>query len=180
MDLDKTNETPITEESVKQLTPKELKKAKQRRRQQKEVLKKKMRKQPVPKVDRMKNAIAWLENYNYSIQGNNIIRKYRKYFGIDAYTVYADLKELKYPLTERQIDMYLNAEKNKVIQAKRLKEKRRERKLKKDKIPNKFPNSGYNFYFIAGYTSGGAPYGVTWEKMGSEPFEDIFNCDVDD
>lgn len=22
------------------------------------------------------------------------------------------------------------------------------------------------FYYIAGYTSGGAPYGVTWEEMG--------------
>ena len=29
------------------------------------------------------------------------------------------------------------------------------------------------FFFIAGYTSGGAPYGVTWEQMGLEPFEDI-------
>ena len=29
------------------------------------------------------------------------------------------------------------------------------------------------FYYIAGYTSGGAPYGVTWEEMGLEPYEDI-------
>lgn len=28
------------------------------------------------------------------------------------------------------------------------------------------------FFFIAGYTSGGAPYGVTWEEMGLEPWED--------
>lgn len=27
-----------------------------------------------------------------------------------------------------------------------------------------------NFFFIAGYTSGGAPYGVTWEEMGLEPW----------
>ena len=29
------------------------------------------------------------------------------------------------------------------------------------------------FFFIAGYTSGGAPYGVTWEEMGLEPWEDL-------
>ena len=29
------------------------------------------------------------------------------------------------------------------------------------------------FFFIAGYTSGGAPYGVTWEEMGMEPWEDL-------
>lgn len=29
------------------------------------------------------------------------------------------------------------------------------------------------FFFIAGYTSGGAPYGVTWEEMEMEPWEDL-------
>lgn len=29
------------------------------------------------------------------------------------------------------------------------------------------------FYFIAGYTDGGTPYGVTWEEMGLEPWQDI-------
>ena len=29
------------------------------------------------------------------------------------------------------------------------------------------------FFFIAGYTSGGAPYGVTWEEMGLEPWEEL-------
>lgn len=29
------------------------------------------------------------------------------------------------------------------------------------------------FFFIAGYTSGGAPYGVTWEEMGLEPWENM-------
>ena len=25
-----------------------------------------------------------------------------------------------------------------------------------------------NFYFIAGYTSGGAPYGITWEETAEQ------------
>lgn len=28
-----------------------------------------------------------------------------------------------------------------------------------------------DFYFIAGYTSGGVPYGVTWEEMGLKPWQ---------
>ena len=29
------------------------------------------------------------------------------------------------------------------------------------------------FFLIAGYTSGDAPYGVTWEEMGLKPWEDL-------
>ena len=29
------------------------------------------------------------------------------------------------------------------------------------------------FFVIAGYTFGGAPYGVTWEEMGLKPWEDL-------
>ena len=28
-------------------------------------------------------------------------------------------------------------------------------------------------HIIAGYTSGGTPYGVTWEEMGMKPWEDL-------
>ena len=29
------------------------------------------------------------------------------------------------------------------------------------------------FFFIAGYTSGGAPYGITLEEMGLKPWDDL-------
>ncbi len=29
------------------------------------------------------------------------------------------------------------------------------------------------FFFIAGYTSGGVPYGVTWKEMSLKPWEDL-------
>ena len=31
----------------------------------------------------------------------------------------------------------------------------------------------HTFFYIAGYTSGGAPYGVTWEEMGLEAWQDL-------
>lgn len=42
-------------------------------------------------------------------------------------------------------------------------------------------DSDEQFYFIAGYTSGGAAYGITWEEMALDPYEmpkDI-GCDTD-
>ena len=35
------------------------------------------------------------------------------------------------------------------------------------------PEQDDNFFFIAGYTSGGAPYGVTWAEMGLEHWESL-------
>ena len=45
------------------------------------------------------------------------------------------------------------------------------RRQKPQEIP--LPEQDDTFFFIAGYTSGGAPYGVTWEEMGLEPWEEI-------
>lgn len=46
---------------------------------------------------------------------------------------------------------------------------------KKKKVTEEVPllEQDDRFFFIAGYTSGGAPYGVTWEEMGLEPWEEI-------
>ena len=33
---------------------------------------------------------------------------------------------------------------------------------------DEYPDSDENFYYIAGYTSGGAPYGITWEQAEAE------------
>ena len=32
-------------------------------------------------------------------------------------------------------------------------------------------NQDDTFFYIAGYTSGGAPYGVIWEEMGLKPWQ---------
>ena len=32
-------------------------------------------------------------------------------------------------------------------------------------------NQDDTFFYIAGYTSGGAPYGVAWHEMGLEPWQ---------
>ena len=42
--------------------------------------------------------------------------------------------------------------------------------MKKAAVENN-TNQDDTFFYIAGYTSGGAPYGVTWEEMGLKPWQ---------
>lgn len=55
----------------------------------------------------------------------------------------------------------------------RIEANRERRRLRKEREEmDSFMDQDENFFFIAGYTSGGAPYGITWEAMGLEPFQD--------
>ena len=55
---------------------------------------------------------------------------------------------------------------------KRSKSNKRKKQLSSEMNAPEIIEQDETFYYIAGYTSGGAPYGVTWEEMGLEPFED--------
>ena len=55
------------------------------------------------------------------------------------------------------------------------KQKKQQRRAKKKVKVSQTSGEVYQddrFSFIAGYTSGGVPYGVTWEEMGLKPWED--------
>ena len=48
------------------------------------------------------------------------------------------------------------------------------RKKRAQKEPELLPmEQDDTFFFIAGYTSGGVPYGLTWEEMGLEQWEEL-------
>ena len=51
--------------------------------------------------------------------------------------------------------------------------KRREKKKAEAALESFNPDQNDEFFFIAGYTSGGALYGVTWEEMGLNPWESL-------
>ena len=54
-----------------------------------------------------------------------------------------------------------------------LRRKRREKRKQEQMIQNTDIDQDDTFFFIAGYTSGGAPYGLTWEEMGLNPDDEI-------
>lgn len=53
-----------------------------------------------------------------------------------------------------------------------MKKKKRSNKKKKHQndMEEFLPDSDEIFSFIAGYTSGGAAFGITWEELGLQPF----------
>lgn len=110
---------------------------------------------------RIRKARQWVLTY----QGSHIVRAYRKRFGVDTTCALKDLGEIG-ALSPDKLAAMQRAEQL------RLEQKRREREKKKlQAFYDQFPGSNDTFYYIVGYTSGGAPYGVTWEEMGLSPWE---------
>lgn len=133
-----------------------------------------MKKQITPKWAKQKNKKArhdarirmarqWFSAYEGT--GKHIVRAYRKKFKVDVTTALNDLGEIG-ALTPEQLAVKRQAEERRLEQLRREKE---EKELQA--FYDRFPDSDDRFFFIAGYTSGGAPYGVTWQEMGLEPWE---------
>ena len=124
-------------------------------------------------ADRKAKAEKWVSEYDGTPYGGDIIKAYRKKFAVDRMKAVAELQMLGVSLTKEQIDRekaavkaYQDIQKAKKAKRKKLREQKR---MQKD-IPLFHEDQDDTFYYIAGYTSGGAPYGVTWEEMGISPY----------
>ena len=112
---------------------------------------------------RLRKARQWLLAYDGSQR--HIVRNYRKRFKVDPSSAHSDLEAIGALDPERLARM-------REAEATRLQKLREKREAKKEcDFYEMFPNSDDRFFFIAGYTSGGATYGTTWEEMGLEPWE---------
>lgn len=112
---------------------------------------------------RIRMAKQWFAAYEGT--GKHIVHAYRKKFKVDVMTAVNDLGEIG-ALTPEQVSAKRQAEE---IRQRHLRQEKEERELQA--FYDRFPDSNDQFFFIAGYTSGGAPYGVTWEQMGLAPWE---------
>ncbi len=109
---------------------------------------------------RLRKARQWVLTY----EGSHIVRAYRKRFQVDTKCAMKDLSEIGALSPEKRAEMQ-QAEK---IRLEQLRKKREEKAIQSyDEL---FPDSDGRFFYIVGYTSGGAPYGVTWEEMGFGPW----------
>ena len=129
-------------------------------------------KKAVKFVERKAKAEKWVLEYDGTLYGGDIIKAYRKKFVVDRMKAVSELQMLGISLTKEQIDRekavvkaYQDIQRAKKVKRKRLRE---QRKRQKNDIVDYAEQDG-TFYYIAGYTFGGAPYGITWEEMGMSP-----------
>lgn len=103
------------------------------------------------RAQRLEAARPWLQNY----PGKKIVRDYRRYFGVDFPTAFKELEILGVSVSADYQAAVL----------KTLAELAAAREQEKaEKLAREHPDQDETFAFIAGYTSGGAPYGITWEE----------------
>ena len=153
-------------ENQSPLKPKKKKKRKK--------LKGKAAKRAMSQAERLEKYRKWVEAY----AGDNLLKDYRKKFATDRMQTIDDLQKLGVAISPEQITQEKRAVQAHQQQLKRRKAKRRARRRAKQAEPLLFhENQSDTFFYIAGYTSGGAPYGVTWEEMGLEPWESLDRLD---
>ncbi len=129
-------------------------------------LKRKKNSQRSPKRKRLKREarIQSAKNWISSYEGKNIVRGYAKWYGVDLLCAIIELRMLGAHVDENYEANVRRSIKNR---AKQRKQRRLARKEVESDDPH--PDSDETFAYIAGYTSWGFPYGVTWEEIGEEP-----------
>lgn len=98
----------------------------------------------------------WIEKYD----GKNIEKGYSKWFSVDRLCAVNELEMLGCPITEKAKQQAREAIESKKLQELRKKQKRNQQKLEEEMLLG-----DETFYFIAGYTSNGIPFGITYEEM---------------
>jgi FtsZ-binding cell division protein ZapB len=136
---------------------------------------KKKKKSNAPRHKRLKRdgrlqaAVHWLPKY----EGENIVKGYSKHFAVDKLCAINELQMLGYEIDPE----YIKVLKATLEGEQKARERRREiQKEKKMLEENADLWSDETFSFIAGYTSGGVPYGIRWDDE-NETEEDAFRDD---
>lgn len=116
---------------------------------------------------RLASGAQWLSGKDLSDEGQ-LIYRYRCHFIIDKYCAIADLCELHAFAPERE-ERYRSYLRNRQAYFQQATEKKRREKELQTVLD---PEQDDWFYYIAGYTSGGAPYGITWDEAYSYGYID--------
>jgi hypothetical protein len=104
---------------------------------------------------RLKIAAKWVKEYN----GKKIILGYAKWFGVDKICAINELKSLGIYISEILEKQVIESYKLEIEQKKMIREKR-----KTKETPSIIIDSDDYFAYIAGYTSNGVPFGLTYEE----------------
>lgn len=113
------------------------------------------RRKRLKREQRLESAKSWLPTY----EGKNIFRGYRKRYGVDWPTALRELEMLGVEVDPAYREQVLRTVQE---QAEARNRKRLEKAAELESALG-IEQDDY-FAYIIGYTSGGAPYGITWEE----------------
>ncbi len=105
---------------------------------------------------RIEAARLWIPTY----VGKNIVRGYARHYGVDLLCAIKELETIGHEITPEYKEQVKKTMENKVKQNQARKLQKAEDKALLD---IDFDQDDH-FSFIAGYTSGGAPFGISWDE----------------
>jgi len=117
-------------------------------------------KRTLKRPERLLNAKEWLPAVDYT--GKRLVHAYRKKYHTDLLCSIAELRLLGAVITVE----YEEAVKQAI--ADWLAQKQQKEAEKQEMLIALHDGQDEDFAFIAGYTSGGAPYGLTWEDWDEQ------------
>lgn len=120
------------------------------------------------RTERLQAGRHWLPTYI----GKNIVRGYARHFAVDLLCAVKELEMLGHQFKPEYVDQLKRAI------AVQIEQNQERKKLKAEQEMFTSSESDDQFCYIAGYTSSGAPYGVTWEEMDANEHWDENYLDV--
>ena len=125
---------------------------------------------PAPKRKRLKRhqRLQDSKRWIFGFKGKNLVKSYKKWYGVDIICAINELEMMGYDLSQykKEIKRQFKIEQKKKEERKRL------------EIENHEPWQDGNFYYIAGYTSAGVPYGITWDEYKDKYGEDSQDSEI--
>jgi hypothetical protein len=108
---------------------------------------------------RLQRAKRWLASY----RGKNLVRGYKRWFGVNDVCACVELRLLGVDIPDARLEQARRDERARATQRARQKERHAAGTVR---------DWDDEFAFIAGYTEGGAPYGIRWDDADGEPPRD--------
>lgn len=109
------------------------------------------RRKQLARPARLKAAKRWISGH----RGKNVVRDYRKRFGVSDVCAVVELRMLGVDIPDARLEQ---ARRNEQARA------RGRARQRAKYAPKPIRESNDEFAFIAGYTDGGTPYGITWDE----------------
>lgn len=115
---------------------------------------------------RIQSAKHWILTY----AGSNIVRGYRTHYGVDWLCAIRELEMLGVKIDPDYKSELIMTVKNQAL----AKNKQKAKQEELNEWSDDFIERDDNFAYIAGYTSGGFAYGITWEEYDELPDSEKF------